>query len=343
LFFQFKDINSVQIYKFLTLQTKMLFLFVIVIALSSASLPIRSRKLPQRGEASTGAGDSQTPDTCLTFAFDDTFRTGKNMASYLSEHNWNATFYISPARLGCLHADYLNWWDVNELYEKGHEIGCHGYSHEKSLDLDAVGVQNQFCMCRAMLRRFETTSLAYPHAQVNETIKSIAQECGFSNGRGANSVLELIQPRDMFNINSYSIRREDTCQDLYFRLEDAILSSPTDANGRKKWIILNNHVLCEKEGDNCNKRYPYSILRSTFECFMKHVKHLHDQGYLCVKNVKEIMNPTVNDVPRSMRSVDLPSDFSFNPVLNPNAPESSSASTVASSMLFLLAVMAIVI
>jgi len=284
------------------------------------------------------------PNTCLTFAFDDTFKTGKDMASYLSEHNWNATFYISPARLACLHDDYLNWWDVNELYERGHEIGCHGFSHEKSFDLDDTGVKNQFCLCKALFRRFKTTSLAYPHAQVNENIKSIAQECGFANGRGVGLPFDLIEPRDLWNIKSYSIRREDTCEDLYFKLEDAILSKPTDANGRKKWLILNNHALCEKEGDNCNKRYPYSILRSTFECLMEHVKHLHDQGYLCVKNVQEVLNSTFQDVPRSMSSIDLPSDFVFNPLLNPNAQDgsSSSASIVSASMLLLLAIVAVI-
>ena len=68
-----------------------------------------------------------TPDTCMTFAFDDTFKSGKTMSEYLDRYDWNATFYVSPARLGCLHRDYLNWWDLWKVKRQGHEIGCHGF------------------------------------------------------------------------------------------------------------------------------------------------------------------------------------------------------------------------
>lgn len=285
------------------------------------------------------------PSTCVTFAFDDTFQSGKEMSTYLDKYNWKSTFYLSPARLGCLHKDYLNWWDVYDLHRKGHEIGCHGFSHLKSFDLDYSGVKNQFCLCRAMLRRFgPPTSIAYPHGQVNETIKDIAKECGFCNGRGVQSTLELVKPRDIWNFNSYSIRREDTCEDLYFKLEDAINSEPNDANGRLKWLVLNNHVLCEKENDSCRNRYPYSILRSTYECLVRHVKTFHDQGLLCVKNVKEMLHtePGQDTLPitRDMESIDLPSDFEFNPDLRPNP---SSSGVMLTGSLFILTLIIIVV
>ena len=288
------------------------------------------------------------PNTCLTFAFDDTFKTGEQMAGYLEEYGWKATFYISPARLGCLHRDYLNWWDVHRIHKKGHEIGCHGFSHEKSFDLDYNSLKNQFCICRALLhKRFgPVTSIAYPHGQVNQTVKNIARECKFCNGRGVGPVVpELVKPRDIWDFKSYSVRREDTCDSLYFKIEDAILSNPNDANERLKWIILNNHVMCESEGDKCRQRYPFSILRSTYECLVRRVKELVDQNQLCVRNVKEVLHlepgQTVLPVPRSFEGIDLPSDFVFDPALDPDASSSGASILGASlSVVGLLAVMA---
>lgn len=284
-----------------------------------------------------GAPDDSPGHTFLTFAFDDTFKSGLEMAKILRTTNntWNSTFYISPARLGCLHKDYLNWWDIHNLHETGHEIGCHGYSHEKSFDLDETALFNQFGMCRAALRRFgPPTSIAYPHGQVNETVKAVAKEVGFSNGRGVGGILEIIQPRDIWNFKSYSVRREDTCDVLYFKLEDAILSGPTVSRGITKWLVLNFHVMCEKEGDACNKRYPYSILRSTFECLMGHVKELEEGGYLSIKSVREALQQTgpVPQIPRSFDGIDLPSDFVFKPELDPTTPDSTPTSSSASAL-----------
>ena len=277
------------------------------------------------------------PDTCLTLSFDDTFQSGKTMSSYLDQYNWKATFYVSPARLGCLHPDYLTWWDINDLYQQGHEIGCHGFSHEKSFDLDYNGLRNQFCMCRAMLRRFgPPTSIAYPHAQVNNTIKGVAKECGFCNGRGVGPTLEVVKPRDIWDFKSYSIRREDKCNKLYSILEDGIRSTPTYGVGKLKWIVLNNHVLCEDNDSKCTDRYPFSISRSTFECFIGHVKRFYDQKLLCVKNVKEMLHLEPNQtstVPRSFNSIDLPSDFQFDPALNPNNIADSGGYVLQTSIL----------
>lgn len=61
----------------------MMFIFVLFAVLATDALAAQRNSTTQ-------------PTTCLTFAFDDTFKTGEEMAGYLEPHGWKATFYISP-------------------------------------------------------------------------------------------------------------------------------------------------------------------------------------------------------------------------------------------------------
>lgn len=285
----------------------------------------------------TTNAEPNEPNTCLTFAFDDSFKSPFNyVVPLLNQANFNATFYISPIRLGCLHADYLNWWDVYDLYQNGHEIGCHGLSHEKSFGLTDAALKNQFCMCRALLRRFgPPASIAYPHAQVNNATKTIAQECGYSNGRGVGLNLsdpEIINPVDIWKIRSYSVQRSDNCEDMKRKLGYAINA----ISHQRKWVIFNFHAICSSSGNGCNRRYEYSTLRYDFQCFFDHVRTLYTQDKLCVKNVREVLQTDPLPIPRSFDGVDLPSDFIFDPALNPNNPDSSGSGIFLPSLVLLL-------
>lgn len=276
-------------------------------------------------------------DTYVTFAFDDSFKSSLGMAEYLDKHDWHATFYTVPARLGCLHKDYMNWWDVWRLDQKGHEIACHGFSHEETTKLDYTGAKNQFCICRAILRRFgPPSSFGYPFGKVNQTIKTIAQECGYSNGRAIGGPHELIPPEDVWKLKSYSVKREDTFDTLKSQLEQVIADSSTTTN---KWLILNNHVMCEAEDVKCSSRYPFSILRSTYVTFLDYVQKLSGEGTVCVKSVREVLKPIVQDIPEFLNSIDLPSDFIFDPALDPNI----AAATLHSVSLLLIVVLLILV
>ena len=62
------------------------------------------------------------------------------------------------------------------------------------------------------------------------------------------------------------------------------------------------------------------------------MKTFSDQGYLSVKNIKEVLGQdvAVNAIPRSMNGIDLPSDFIFDSTLNNEVEsEASKASKIA--------------
>jgi len=122
-------------------------------------------------------------------------------------------------------------------------------------------------------------------------------------------VFETIPPEDIWELKSYSVRREDTFEDLKKRVDDAVAADAED--GKRKWVIFNFHVMCETEGDSCNTRYQFSVLRARYLALVSYIKELSDSGELAVKTVKQVLHIPVLPIPRAYDGVDLPSDFSF--------------------------------
>lgn len=244
----------------------------------------------------------------FTFAFDDTFKDGLTMASYLDELNWHGTFYISALRL-CLHPDYLSREDVNALYRRGHQIGGHTLSHSQMLDLNENALNTQICCNRALVTEYfrNPTTFAYPFAHYNHTIRRAVQKCGYCNARGTSDGLrsvrcptcdpaESIPPEDKWRMRSYSILTSDTFEILKRRIDDALASTT------HKWVIMNFHKLCEEVGDACNTRYRYSILRRDLLLLVNYLRELEEQGLAEIKTVKQVMhafNGQAISVPRS--------------------------------------------
>ena len=286
-------------------------------------------------------GIASAADTVFTFTFHDTFRDGKDMAVFLDESGWKGTYYVSALRL-CLHPDYFDREDVNELYLNGHQIGGHGLSHAKSFDLTNEQLELQFCCNRGLLKAYKwrPTTMAYPHGQYNHTIRRMAQHCGNCNAlhvgglRSTDSCLdcpsaETIPPQDKWQMKSYSVRGTDTLEDLIERVGRAI----DDTTLSNRWVIFNFHKLCDPEDTRC-QQYEFHTLREVFQRFVQFLKSQETAGNVEVKTVKAVMHldNTLNPVPRNAL---IPFD-SDNIELTVES-SSSSAAHLGCGLMFLLA------
>lgn len=82
----------------------------------------------------------------LCFSFDDGIRNTLRIADYFSEMNISAMFFVNPGivenagnrsftsahckeKLHLMDLDFMNWEDLEDLINKGHEIGNHSFSH----------------------------------------------------------------------------------------------------------------------------------------------------------------------------------------------------------------------
>jgi len=79
----------------------------------------------------------------VSFTFDDLPKSAVTTgARILDAHDARGTFYISGELVGTTspHWTFADVEDILALHAKGHEIGCHTYSHRRACDLDAASL-----------------------------------------------------------------------------------------------------------------------------------------------------------------------------------------------------------
>ena len=111
---------------------------------------------------------NETP--MVSFTFDDVPKSAATTgAGILGDHNARGTFYISGGLVGTTSSP--NWvavevQDIVALHGKGHEIGCHTYSHKRACDLSAESLAAEIEHNRRYLRSLDPSikikNFAYP-------------------------------------------------------------------------------------------------------------------------------------------------------------------------------------
>lgn len=106
----------------------------------------------------------------VSFTFDDLPKSAATTgADLLEAHGARGTFYVSGGLVG---AETPEWPtgdadDVLSLHRRGHEIGCHTFSHLRASDLDVASLANEIMRNRGYFRALdasiETDTFAYPY------------------------------------------------------------------------------------------------------------------------------------------------------------------------------------
>lgn len=111
---------------------------------------------------------NQTP--MVSFTFDDVPKSAATSgARILETYNARGTFYISGGLVGTTASP--NWAsvdaeDIIDLHRKGHEIGCHTFSHQRACDLSAESLTAEIADNQRYLRSLDPSikveNFAYP-------------------------------------------------------------------------------------------------------------------------------------------------------------------------------------
>jgi peptidoglycan/xylan/chitin deacetylase (PgdA/CDA1 family) len=106
----------------------------------------------------------------VSFTFDDLPKSAVTAgADLLEAHGARGTFYVSG---GLVDVEMPHWAagdaaDVVSLYRRGHEIGCHTFSHRRACDLDVASLAKEIMRnrgyFRALDRSIEPETFAYPY------------------------------------------------------------------------------------------------------------------------------------------------------------------------------------
>jgi hypothetical protein len=232
----------------------------------------------------------------FTFAIDDTYDDGLNIAKIIEQKNWFGSYFLNSQRLS-LHKQHLTRIQVNKLFTSGHEIAGHTMTHASLLSSSTAQINLQTCVDRGFLEAFKwnVTSFAYPYALVNDALVTMIKKCNYCNARSGSQGLwdpvvcsncpagDTYPPNDAWRIKSYSVKVSDTFEALKTRINRAIDES---SNGNNRWVIFNFHKLCEKK---CNTHSDYGTPLSVFQEFVNYLSTLENQQQLKVQTMKNVM------------------------------------------------------
>lgn len=185
----------------------------------------------------------------VTFTFDDFPETAvTNGVKILEQFNFRGTFYISLGLCGkeTSVGKIVSKEQIALLIEKGHEIGCHTYSHvdawvephckfAESIDLNLKTLKSFF-------PHLNVTSFAYPKGSATPITKKMVGE-RFCTGRGIYSGIN--KNKTDFNLlyacELYCNSVESEMFHRYIQLIDLCVKE----NG---WLIFLTHDVREKPG-----------------------------------------------------------------------------------------------
>jgi peptidoglycan/xylan/chitin deacetylase (PgdA/CDA1 family) len=105
----------------------------------------------------------------VSFTFDDLPKSAVTTgAEMLEAHGARGTFYVSGGLVGVGTEDWAagDANDVLALHRRGHEIGCHTFSHQRACDLDEASLAEEIARNRTYFRALapsiEIDTFAYP-------------------------------------------------------------------------------------------------------------------------------------------------------------------------------------
>ena len=110
----------------------------------------------------------------VSFTFDDVPASAyTNGAAILEQNGVRGTFYIAAGTLGKMDKDWqvIDREQVRALHDRGHEIGCHTFSHVGVDTLDARMLDEECRRNREVLRELcaglDVTNFCYPFGRVS--------------------------------------------------------------------------------------------------------------------------------------------------------------------------------
>jgi peptidoglycan/xylan/chitin deacetylase (PgdA/CDA1 family) len=204
--------------------------------------------------------------TVVSLTFNDALVSQYNYARpVLQAHNMNATFYVASGWINQGSSAYYAWWQADNLYRDGNEIGGMGYDHKDLTKVyntdwtqDYAYKKQQVCSDFNWLaaRGYDPRSFAYPAGAYNytfpdgSTARGIVRDCGFLAGRAVGGFSpsgpvysETLPPKDAYAVRTLSNTSTSAVQ--LSTLQNAVTAAASRGGG---WVPLVFNQVCH-QGD----------------------------------------------------------------------------------------------
>jgi|AntAceMinimDraft_18_1070375.scaffolds.fasta_scaffold78149_2 peptidoglycan/xylan/chitin deacetylase (PgdA/CDA1 family) len=197
----------------------------------------------------------------VSIVFDDGYTDmHDNVLPILNEYNISSTFYIIPGLVGEKFEEekIMDWEQIKELQEQGHEIGSHSMNHPRLTKITRKNIISELKSSKEELESRDLTinSLAIPYGDYNEEIKNIAREY-YSSVRSSDWNYNFFNDIDKYNLKAMVIKNDT-------RLEE--IKSWINNCEKKSWLILMYHLVRE------DKSKEYSTSPEELENVIKYIK-----------------------------------------------------------------------
>jgi peptidoglycan/xylan/chitin deacetylase (PgdA/CDA1 family) len=206
--------------------------------------------------------DAADPQTVVSLTFNDA-----NVSAYtyarpiLQAHAMNATFYVASGWIDKSLACCMPWWQVDDLYRDGNEIGGMGTDHKDLTQTyftdwtqDYAYKQQQVCGDRQRLsgRGYDPQSFAYPAGAYRytypdaSTAQSIVKGCGYRSARAVGGLSptgpvysEPLPPKDALAVRTPN--NSSTAPLQLSTLQSWVTGAATHGGG---WVPLVFNQVC---------------------------------------------------------------------------------------------------
>jgi peptidoglycan/xylan/chitin deacetylase (PgdA/CDA1 family) len=198
----------------------------------------------------------RTDGPIVSFTFDDIPASALRGADLLETVGAWGTFYISAGLLGTagMHGRHANQQEISELCARGHEIGCHTYSHVPAASCSKSGFTKELARNRdflADLTGHTPKSFAFPFGSVSTSTKYVAR-AHYSSCRTTQSHTQasVFDAAALGGVPLYSDpERLRVCDEMIEK-----------SAGGKNWLIFYTHDI---------EQVP-----SAFGCQLDHLRHV---------------------------------------------------------------------
>lgn len=192
----------------------------------------------------------------ISFSSDDGFRNNLDAAKVFNEYGIKCCFFVCPGivaetrydtikefcadRLHLPPVEFLDWDDIHQLLEHGHEIGGHTSNH---VDLGKVSqsiAEDEIFSCKTSLDKYcgHVSHFAYPYGRYHNfptSLKSSIYAAGFISNSSAERGCHVLAPGTRVG-----------GQDLLIRRDHVILDWPY---GHIRYFLLNNSRKASVKGN----------------------------------------------------------------------------------------------
>lgn len=188
------------------------------------------------------SGDPNIFDTgIISISFDDGWLSSyENALPILEENGLKATYYIVLDYLENNYIGYINYNQLIDLKNHGHEIGSHSMSHSNLTLIPPEQLFYEINNSRTLLENsgFSINSLAYPFGAFNDQVIKSAKESLYSSGRGTNTGLNF-KDTDPLQLKATSLKSTMTLEEIKQYINNSIQ--------QKGWLILSFHQISNNE------------------------------------------------------------------------------------------------